>query len=343
MNRIKMKKSGALLLSVLLILAALFLPAAAKETRPTVLLGGIPFGVRFSTDGVFVVSYCDIESGGKAQNPAREAGILPGDTLMRAEGQPLCGTADLAAATERAAGAEMHVVLRRGEEEKEVTLSPLACDKDGKWRIGLFVRDSGGGIGTMTFLTPDTHLFGGLGHAICDGESKMSLPIARGSVLGVKIGSVRRGTAGCPGELRGHFSKGKIGSFTANTECGVFGVLSECPAGLSTRVEIARRDEVVEGDATLICTVEGDTPRAYRVTISEIHTKERGNKCFTVRVRDPELIGKTGGIVQGMSGSPLVQNGRLIGAVTHVLLAEPTFGYGIFIENMLDAMEGAFS
>ena len=340
MKQIKFKKGGALLLALLFIITALFLPSAAREARPKVLLGGVPFGVRFATEGVFVVSFCDGESFKKMQNPARDAGILPGDRLISVNGETLTSAGDLAAAAERAAGKEMRLTLRRGDEEREVTLSPLACDKDGKWRVGLFVRDSGAGIGTLTFLTPDAHLFGGLGHAICDGESKLPLPIARGSVLGVTIGSVKRGTAGDPGELRGHFSKGKIGSFTTNTDCGVFGMLSEIPSGVNEAVEIAYRDEVRDGDALLFCTVDGGAPRGYHVKISEIHAGERGNKCFTVRVCDKDLIERTGGIVQGMSGSPLVQNGRLIGAVTHVLVAEPTLGYGVFIENMLDAMQG---
>jgi stage IV sporulation protein B len=207
-------------------------------------------------------------------------------------------------------------------------------------RAGLFVRDAGAGIGTVTFVTKDL-AFGGLGHGICDGESGALIPLSRGTVMGVGISDVRKGAAGAPGELRGHFSPERNGVLTQNTVCGVFGSFTACPRCLGDTLPIAYRNEVQAGTATLRCTLDDGAPREYAVELSAIRCNADGNKCFTVKVTDPALLSKTGGIVQGMSGSPIIQNGKLVGAVTHVMINDPTTGYGIFIENMLANMAKA--
>jgi stage IV sporulation protein B len=199
------------------------------------------------------------------------------------------------------------------------------------------VRDSGAGIGTVTYIKEDTLAFGGLGHGICDGESGALIPIARGSVMDVTVGGIKRGAVGAPGELRGHFAASRIGTLMQNTACGVFGTLTDCPAAPAGTLPIGFKEELHDGAATLWCTLDDHVTRSYGVEISDIHRNATGNKCFTVTVTDMELLAKTGGIVQGMSGSPIVQDGRLVGAVTHVLIGDPTTGYGIFIENMLNA------
>ncbi len=312
---------------------------AAEEARETVLVGGVPFGVRFFTDGVLVVGYCDVESGGKAQNPAKDAGIKPGDCIKAVNGRTVSGVKELSEAVGEAGGGAITLAVSREGAELSFTLSPLACDAEGRWRTGLWARDTGAGIGTVTYVRRD-HSFGGLGHGICDGESGVLVPIARGSVMGVEIGSVAKGAVGAPGELRGHFSAGKTGSLLQNTPCGVFGVFAELPASPVGELPIGHREELHGGAATLWCTLSDNQTRGYGVEISDIHRSARGNKCFTVTVTDPDLLAKTGGIVQGMSGSPIVQDGRLVGAVTHVLIGDPTTGYGIFIENMLEQMAG---
>jgi len=211
--------------------------------------------------------------------------------------------------------------------------------EEGKYVTGLYVRDSGAGIGTVTFIVPETGAFGGLGHGICDGETGELIPMQRGSVVGVTISGVVKGLAGSPGEVKGYFSSGKTGTLLGNTECGVYGILAKLPEKLPCEpLPIGLRNTVKEGKATIYCTLDGTAPQEYDIEISDIHRDSHSNKCFTVKVTDTDLINKTGGIIQGMSGSPIIQNGKLVGAVTHVLINDPTCGYGIFIENMLDQM-----
>ncbi len=342
MMKFQKKCRGAVVLCIVLLLmitAMLPMGASAATERKRVLVGGVPFGVRFFTDGILVVGYCDVTSGGGTKNPAREAGICAGDCMIKINERELKTASDFSAAVEENGARPLTVVYRRGEEERTATITPVACDEDGRLRLGLWVRDSGAGIGTVTYITEDGNCFGGLGHGICDGESGSLIPMARGSVMGVRIGGITKGAVGAPGELRGHFSAGKIGSLLKNTECGVFGVLAECPQLPATQaVPIATREEVHNGAATLWCTLDDNVPREYRVELSMINRAATGNKCFTVKVTDPALLEKTGGIVQGMSGSPIIQDGKLVGAVTHVLINDPTTGYGIFIENMLGQM-----
>ncbi len=330
------KRALALLLALLALFSMMILPVGASggAERPALWVGGIPFGVRFFTEGILVVGYCDVQCGGACHNPARAAGLAPGDCIYQINEETPHTASELAEALQKSRG-EVKVGFRRGSEEKSATLTPMACDEDGKIRIGLFVRDSGAGIGTVTFVTEKGNTFAGLGHGICDGESGALIPLSRGSVMGVTIGSITRGAVGAPGELKGHFSAGKIGSLLGNTVCGVYGVLAERPSLPAGKCEIAYKNEVREGAATVWCTLDDNVCRPYAVQISQIHRGAEGNKCFTVKVTDKALLARTGGIVQGMSGSPILQNGRLVGAVTHVLIGDPTTGYGIFIENML--------
>ena len=336
------RRVTALVLTLLLF--SLLMPTAmAKEQRRTLLVGGIAFGVRFATEGVMVVGYCDVESGGACHNPARAAGLMPGDCICELDGEALSSAETLAKALETGAGREITLTYRREGTQHVAKLTPARADADGRWRVGLFVRDSGAGIGTITYIEEDTGAFAGLGHGICDGESGALIPLSRGAVMGVTIASITKGAVGAPGELRGHFSAARTGTLSGNTACGVYGVLLACPTTAAGRREIAHRNEVHEGAASVWCTLDDNVSREYSVSISNVKRAERGNKCFTVKVTDKTLLEKTGGIVQGMSGSPIIQDGRLIGAVTHVLIGDPTTGYGIFIENMLENMPQALN
>ena len=344
MNKNKIKHRGRAWLCLLLVpvlLCALMLPisAAGEQNRIKLYVGGTPFGVRYFTDGIMVVGYCDVSCGTRAQNPARAAGVRPGDCIVSVDGKTPDDVSDLAEMIHQTSGKPMMLALRREGEELTVSLSPLACDSDGRYRTGLWVRDSGAGIGTVTYIAENGKDFAGLGHGICDGSSGCLVPIARGTVMGVEIGGIKKGAIGAPGELQGHFSAGKTGVLTTNTPCGVFGVLSEHREETAALLPIGFRDELHEGDATCRCTLDDGTPQEYSIKISDIHRTARDNKCFTVTVTDAALLAKTGGIVQGMSGSPIIQNGKLVGAITHVLIGDPTTGYGIFIENMLNAAQ----
>ncbi len=300
----------------------------ATPTRKTLSVGGDTFGVRLFAEGVFVVGVANEAC------PAAKAGIQKKDMILKINNRETRTVADVVGAIESSEGKELALQLRRGETEMTLTLTPV---KEGdKYRAGIWVRDNAAGIGTITFIDPRTGAFGGLGHGICDGESGVLLPLDRGAVLETEISDVIRGEEGAPGELRGYLCSKKLGTLLKNCDCGVFGILSPIPTG--EVMEIGTRGSVHEGDAILRCTLGDGTAKDYHVELSHIEKENTGTKCFAVHVTDPELLSRTGGIVQGMSGSPLLQDGKLIGAVTHVLIGDPTRGYGIFIENMLAAM-----
>lgn len=342
MKRKNFSRRGACL-SLLLVLALLFalaLPVGAandERARQYVYVGGVPFGVRYVTDGILVVGFCDVMTANGAKNPAKEAGVRPGDCILAVNGKKPEGARGLLEMINEGRGATLTLTLRREQNELQLTLLPVLCQADGHARAGLWVRDSGAGLGTITYIE-ENNRFAGLGHGICDGECGALVPLGRGSVMGVEIGSVARGMAGAPGELKGHFTSGKLGTLTKNTTCGVYGVLSDLPAGVGERLPVGHREELHSGAAACICTLDDNQPHTYSIEISDIHTAARDNKCFTVTVTDRELLQRTGGIVQGMSGSPIIQDGKLVGAITHVLIGDPTTGYGIFIENMLAQM-----
>ncbi len=334
------------LLACLLLCSILFVyPAGAAESVRTLeeqylCPGGIPFGIRMETAGVMVVGLSEVTSGGKACRPAYEAGLRQKDIIQEINGKAVRDAASATSTITACGGKSIRFTVMRGEETKTYTVTPKKADNDGQYRCGLWLRDSASGIGTVTYIDPETGLFGGLGHGVCDSDTGALVPLSRGSVLSVKLSGAVKGEVGKPGELRGCFSGRRLGSVVTNSECGVFGVLSDIPKNLGTPVPVGHMADVCEGDATLLCTLDDGGVQAYRVEISRIdRSGERPTKSFTVKVTDPALLEKTGGIVQGMSGSPLLQNGRLIGAVTHVLVDDPTTGYGIFIDNMLARMK----
>ncbi len=301
--------------------------------------GGIPFGVKFTTEGVLIVGFCDIETNGTSHNPAREAGLKIKDVLTHIDDEVITSADDLTQKINAANGAPLTVRYQRGGKTDTVTLTALADPAGSGYKTGLYVRDSGAGIGTVTFFVPKSNAFAGLGHGICDVDTGELMPLNRGNVVDVTISSVHRGVAGVPGELRGYFGTGKNGTLLGNTACGVFGLYRELPKNITAEpCSIATRDEIHEGEVTILCTLATNECQSYTARISAIDKDAKGSKCFTIQITDPALLEQTGGIVQGMSGSPILQDGKLIGAVTHVLINNPTTGYGIFIENMLNQM-----
>ena len=294
--------------------------------------GGIPFGVKFLTDGVIVTQVCDVRTADGAKCPAKSAGIMPGDIIVEVNGQIVTDASHLSDVAERSGGAKLTVTYIRDGKRCSATVTPVRAAEDGKYKTGLCIRDSGAGIGTVTYIVPETLSFGGLGHGICDGQTGKIIPMERGSVVGVTISGVVKGLSGSPGEVRGYFSSGKTGTLLKNTECGVFGAFASLPSGLmSEPLPVGMRNEVKVGKAYIYSTLDGTTPAKYEIEISDIRINSNTNKCFTIKVTDPALIAKSGGIVQGMSGSTIIQNGKIVGAVTHVLVNDPTTGYGIFI------------
>ena len=360
MNR-KNRKSWVLLLTVALLIGGSILSASAApqtadggQLPQNVCVGGMPFGVKFYTEGILVVGFCDVDvnsSGGGCRNvnPARDAGLKMRDVIVKVNGEaPLCATT-LTQAVEESGGKPITLTVKRcvastakrqgsntpKTTELTITVTPVKSASENRYKTGLWVRDSGAGIGTVTFILPDTGAFGGLGHGICDGDTGELIPMQRGQVTDVTVSGIEKGAAGDPGAIKGYFAPGKTGSLLENTECGVYGIFAKRPSADTKRVAVGRKEELREGDATLLCTLDDGNVGEYAIRINSIDPAATGSKCFTLTVTDPALIEKTGGIVQGMSGSPIIQNGKLVGAVTHVLINDPTTGYGIFVENML--------
>lgn len=303
--------------------------------RREVIPCGIPFGIKMFTDGVMVVGIGDVDCDGKLVNPAKEAGLQVGDVVVEMDGTTTLSNKEVAKIISKGGGKPINVTVKRGEYIHETLLHPVKSSVDGSYKIGLWVRDSSAGIGTMTYYDNSSGVFAGLGHAICDVDTQTIMPLSQGEVVGASITGVRRGTAGSPGELKGVFTEGgRLGALCVNNATGVYGTLSRLPEA-SLSLPVAFSYEVKEGKATILTTISGSQPKEYEVMIEKInHSDAEPTKNMVLRITDPELLEKTGGIVQGMSGSPILQNGRLVGAVTHVFVNDPTKGYGIFAENM---------
>ena len=359
-----MKIISVLLALILLLgLGAVSISAAPSPTKAVkeVYVGGMPFGVKFNTEGVFVVGFCDVEVNSAGQktkvNPARDAGIHLKDVITHVNQTPITSAEDLTGAVSKSQGKTLTLTVKRlaqvaskndsksktcpelHPETLTLQITPVLCATEGVYKTGLWVKDSGAGIGTVTFIVPGSNAFGGLGHGICDSDTGELVPMQRGQVMDVTISGIQKGLSGTPGALKGYFAPGKVGSLLNNTSCGVFGVYATLPATAKQKVQLADRSEVEEGEVTVLCTLDDGQMGSYTATIGRIDRQATGSKCFTITITDPALLAKTGGIVQGMSGSPILQKGKLVGAVTHVLVNDPTTGYGIFIENMLSAAD----
>ena len=281
--------------------------------------GGMPFGIKFATDGVMVVGFCDVVGEGQIKNPASEAGLCQNDMIKKINGKDITSVAELSEIVENSGGKPLPLEYERAGKRCTTTLTPAYSAAEGKYKTGAYVKDGGAGIGTVTFIDPENYSFGGLGHGVCETNSGKLVPMKRGSVTDVTISGVVKGEAGKPGEVKGYFSSGKTGSLLKNSDCGVFGVFGEAPDNAPAEpMPIGLRDEIREGEAYIYCTLDSAKIGKYKVEIRSIDKKANGNKCFTVKVTDKALLEKTGGIVQGMSGSPIIQNGKIVGAVTHV-------------------------
>ncbi len=307
------------------------------ETISNVMLApcGTPFGVKILTDGVIVVGLNEIATENGNRNPAKEAGVQTGDIIVKMNDTPVSSNDDISKVITESGGKSVTISYRRGNREGSLTLTPALSAIDHTYKAGLWVRDSSAGIGTVSFYDPETQAFGGLGHAICDVDTGEVLPVLQGDVVNVRIHDIVKGTIGSPGELRGSFvSKESCGTILLNNESGVFGQMYESPQ-YDKLAPMGLKQEIKTGKATVITTVNGSTPEEYEIEIEKINLLENSpTKNMVIRITDPRLLELCGGIVQGMSGSPILQNGKLVGAVTHVFVNDPTRGYAIFAENM---------
>lgn len=300
-----------------------------------VVLCGMPFGIKMFTNGVVVVGLADIKTPSGTVNPASEAGLRTGDVILSVNGQKTAANTDVEKAVETAGNHPIKLVINRDGQKMPIIISPVQSEADGLYKVGLWVRDSTAGIGTLTFYDPARKTFAGLGHGICDSDTGRLMPLLSGDIVPVTISGVTKGVQGTPGELRGYFSDSHaIGSLSANVDEGVYGIMNRSVQGKA--VKIAMKQDVKTGPAQVYTTIGGTAPHLYDVQIERIDYRDSAQgKNLVLHITDPQLLAQTGGIVQGMSGSPILQDGKLAGAVTHVFVNDPTRGYGIFAESMM--------
>lgn len=300
--------------------------------------GGMPFGVKLYTDGVIVAGITGVDTEKGKVFPASDGGLMIGDIINDIDGKPTNTAEEVSAIVEQSGGKKLQFNVTRNSKRLTVEVSPVISKADKTYKAGIWIRDSTAGIGTVTFVVPGSKAFGGLGHGICDVDTGELMPLRKGTVVDVSIRGITKGAIGNPGELQGIFHPGKIGALIGNNACGVYGVMSkEMDVSHSEPLKIGLKDEVKTGAAEIFCTI-GEKLERYSAEIVKIGNKNSEQKNFVIKITDKRLLDTTGGIVQGMSGSPIIQNGKLVGAVTHVLVNDPTKGYGIFIENMLKNM-----
>ncbi len=334
MRKLKFLFAGLLLAVCALSGGAVHAPAAAEGTQ--YYLGGMTAGFSLSANGVEIVAFKEICSEAGTGCPASQAGMKTGDLIVAVDGIHTRTISELSDALARTNGEQTNFLVKRSGEHLEMALTPLKDKKDGKYKIGILIRDTLSGIGTITYIEKKSGRFGALGHAVCD-ESRTSLSLAEAAVYRCSIVGVSRGERGHAGELRGlMLNDSPIAEADKVCETGLYGKFAGgYDFSNAQTVETAPLAQATIGKAVIYSTVDGVTPQAYDVAIAKVDAGNRSNKNFVIKVTDEDLLRETGGIVQGMSGSPIVQNGKLIGAVTHVFLNDPTRGYGIGIEKML--------
>ncbi len=303
-------------------------------TRQEISLGGQTFGIKLYTDGVIVVGCGNFLYQGKSINPAYDAGIRIGDRLIRADGKELTSNEQL---QELIAGCNHPVTFTviRKNLQFDATVTPIIPDGEANYRLGLWVRDSTAGIGTMTYYNHTTGNFAGLGHSVADIDTGEIMPSEEGSIVKAKITEIQKGIPGQTGQLAGSFRQEQLGTLIANTEHGIFAKCQTKEMDDDPTLPIALRGEIKTGKAQIYTQLDDETPQYYDIVIEKIYNNLKENKNMVIHITDQRLLDTTGGIVQGMSGSPIVQDGKLIGAVTHVFIDDPTRGYGILIEKML--------
>ncbi len=311
------KKTTAALLFILL------LTCSVSSAGKTVIVGGNIIGLKLHTDGVSIVEF--------TEKAPQQAGLKRGDVLQKIDGKTVQSVQEVSQIVENSDGKPLKLTVLRNGKEKTVTLAPTQT-ADGK-KLGILVRDEMTGVGTVTYYDPEQGTFGALGHGVSDGETL--LPLESGDVLTSHVASVTKGVSGDPGCLQGMVcGREKSGEILKNTPQGIFGTI-RVPIG--PQIEVADASEVHTGQAQIISNVRGSDVCYYDVKILALYPNEKNDRNLLIEVTDPDLLTQTGGIVQGMSGSPIIQDGKLVGAVTHVLIDEPTQGYGIFIEKMMNA------
>lgn len=301
----------------------------------TVFVSGEAFGIKLYTDGVIVVGTKDVELDGKTVNPAKEAGICVGDVIISINGINVYSSDDVIDAINNNNGLDYRIKVKRDGRYKNFTLKPVYSNKEGCYKAGMWVRDSTAGIGTVTFYNKQSGMFAALGHQINDVDTNEIMPLLEGEAVGATVTGVQSGNKNTAGSLCCRFEDYTVGRLMENTSCGIYGSYTSV-SDKTKEYTVAAAQEVKKGSAQIISTVDGNSPQTYDIEIVKVNYKGDGEKDIVFKVKDDKLIEKTGGIVQGMSGSPIIQNNKLVGAVTHVIVDNPKKGYGIFAQTMYE-------
>ena len=308
--------------------------------RTTVIPVGNIAGLKLYTSGVLVVGMSEIEGeDSKIYKPYENTGIEEGDTIIKINDNEINTTDELIEKINMSKGEKVEIEYIHDEETKECSITPVKTSEE-EYKLGLWVRDSAAGVGTVSFYEPDTHIFGALGHGITDIDTGDLLNIAEGEFVTAKILDIKKGEDGNPGKIQGTVEEQEtIGEISKNTEFGIYGKIKDISSlniDTSKEMEVALRDEIQLGKATILCSLDNQTVGEYEIEITKINKENNyNNKSMEIKVTDEKLIERTGGIIQGMSGSPIIQNGKFIGAITHVLVNSSTEGYAIFGDLML--------
>ncbi|MBP8819750.1 MAG: SpoIVB peptidase, partial [Syntrophomonadaceae bacterium] len=305
--------------------------------------GGHSIGVLLQSRGIMVVGFAPVvDRDGNKVYPARDKGIEIGDLVYRVNGKMVGSENELARVIDDKKGEPVSLSIKRRDKFINVAVQPVPCGETGRYRIGLYIRDGIVGVGTLTFWDPNTNEYAALGHIIVDADTRQGIDVLQGKIVSASIQTIKRGKPGQPGEKIGIFNgNGQIeGNISKNTFNGIYGktgVEIENPISDYT-MEVGYAHQVREGEAEIYTVVNGEDIEKFSITIEKVYPERNNGKGMIIRVTDPRLLNLSGGIVQGMSGSPIIQDSRIIGAVTHVFLNDPQRGYGIFMDSMLSEM-----
>ena len=300
---------------------------------------GKAIGMKLYTDGVLVVGMSEING----KKPYENTGIQEGDRIIEINNEKVDSTDELIETVNKSNGKQIAVKYKRNEDIITTSIEPAKTDDD-QYKLGLWVRDAAAGVGTMTFYEPSSGMFAALGHGITDIDTSDLIQIANGELVTTNILSIVKGEKGAPGEIRGTIENGvSFGNIYKNTKYGVYGnVLNKSRLELNSaeEIEVALRNEIKTGKAQILCELQDGKIERYEIEIQKLFiNNNEDNKSMVIKVTDKRLIEKTGGIIQGMSGAPIIQNGKFVGAVTHVLVNDPTIGYGVFADIMIKQLK----
>ena len=310
-----------------------------EKDEKTVFVSGEVFGIKLYTDGVIIVGTQSVETDSGRVNPAESCGLQVGDVIISIDGEKVYTSDSVQNILNNNNGSSFDIKVKRDERYREFTLSPVYCEREGCYKAGMWVRDSTAGIGTLTYYDKDSGMFGALGHQVNDVDTNEIMPLLEGEAVSARVTDIKKASKGTTGSLECDFGDYTVGRLTANTDCGIFGAYSAVPS-FAKPYPVASAQQVKKGKASLVSAVQNGEPKEYEIEITHISYNENNSqKNMVIKITDPELKELTGGIVQGMSGSPIVQDGRLVGALTHVIVNNPEKGYAVFAQTMLEKQE----